>query len=166
MKINIIIGLLILVVSCKTGNIKSSETKKLEDLPLIKIENALVSEDKLMISISNGNRTEITFNKEESEFEIAPDSSSFIINSRILSTIQVSKLYTLNSKGNIDTSQVRNLSSEVWDSLSKKNNISIDEINFPKTTAKFLNKTEIQLNVQGQTESGIEIKENLNLKAD
>lgn len=154
---------IILLFSCnsdKRENQKSEIQKQ-------HIRSVIANENILTISYSNGDESELILEGEEVEFLISPDSTALIVNIRILSTLQITELYRLNGKGHIDSSFKRNLSSEIWDSVSSKFDLKKDEINFPRTNALNWSKdgSEIILSAKGKTESGLTIDEEFRLKS-
>ncbi len=157
----IFLSLAILLISCK-----GKDDSKIEHPQKIKIDNISQNLETLLVKSSNDIVSELKFHTNEFEFDISPDSSSIIVNSRILSNIQISELYCLDNKGRIDTNQITNLSTGIWDSLSSKYKFDKEAILFPMTMAHFSpnNGAEIIINAKGQTELGLKIDENIELR--
>ncbi len=163
MKRQLLFIIILLFSSCKSDKV---HRKSASEAP--KINKIISKQNILIVSSTNGSLSKLYFQKENTEFVISPDSTKLLVNSRILSTLQISKLFQLNDKGEIDSLMTRNLSAEIWDSVTLKYNIPKDEINFPRTNASFSNAdgSELKVTAQGKTELGQDINENITIKID
>ena len=125
---------------------------------------SIVQKGEHLIIRSNKNPIQLSFKDSLLIYDLSPDSTSIIVNSRPLSNLQISEYYQLAQLGKKDSLIETNLSTIVWDSISRKYNIDKNEILFPKTNAKYLSASKVNVEVAGQTEMGMEINETIEVE--
>jgi|GEM_PF-6456239 len=149
-----IIIFFILITGCgdktKTSNSDAQSNLKFESVN--KIGEGLTIE-------FNNNKYKIDIADSLFIYSISPDSSLVLVNYRVMSNIQISRLYKLDKDSNETSLIEQNLSTSVWDSISHKFKIHKDDIINPRTRANFTKDNKIKVQVNGQTELGLIINE-------
>jgi len=132
------------------------------------IETDVLGEDTLEFTYGNGTKDFLVLNGQGNEFIVSPDSQKIVVDTRLLSNLSITRVYSRDKAGKVQIAKPLNLSALVWDSMAIKYQISVEEVISPKTNAiRWLDDgSKIELEVRGGTEMGLTIAERvvINLK--
>jgi hypothetical protein len=146
-----------LILCCK--NEPNTQPEKLA------ISDIYVAGDSVFVLWSDRSSQLLTAKGQDYEIVPSPDSQSIGINIRLLSNLQIAKIFPRDSTGKFNISETINISSIAWKMLQEQFSIDPETILRPKTRIISWDTIahEVLVNVNGTFENGEEISHDLRI---
>jgi len=156
MKVRIIFLLLgVTIFSCKP--------KEQKNLPHFQTS---VKGDSLILSFEQDVFQYIVPEGDLGSYFVSPDSQMIAVNSSPFSNLAISKVYKRSSNGYFEISKPKNLSTQVWENLESKYQVTKEEILSPRSTVLEwgAESSTIKVLATGRLSDGNSIREEITLK--